>query len=57
MKVKELKEILENLDDELDVFAFEKEVESWGIKRVEYLNKFSRQFYLSNFKNGGGIVV
>lgn len=51
MKVKELIGILESVDDHLEVFAFDKKVESWGIKNVEQEDNISPQFFLQGFLN------
>lgn len=61
MKVKDLKIILNDTNEDLEVFAFGKEVTTWGIKTLELETEFSQQFFLSDFKSqksrgGGGTI-
>ena len=50
MKVKELKELLSNIPDDLDVYAFGKKVESYGIWNVFTDNGIVTQFKLTGLK-------
>lgn len=50
MKLKQLKEILNTLPDDLDVYAFDKKVESYSVWNIEMVNNVQKQFRLSNFE-------
>ena len=50
MKVKDLKARLENIDDNIDDYAFGEKVESYGIYNVSTDNGIQKQFKLSNFE-------
>ncbi len=50
MKVKDLKKIISNLPDDLEVYAFDKKVESYGVWNIDMVNNIQKQFRLSNFE-------
>ena len=50
MRVKDLKEIISNLPDDLEVYAFDKKVESYGVWNIDMVNNIQKQFRLSNFE-------
>ena len=51
MKVKDLKKIISNLPDDLEVYAFDKKIESYGVWNIDMVNNIQKQFRLSNFEN------
>ena len=50
MKVKDLKKIISNLPDDLEVYAFDKKIESYGVWNIDMVNNIQKQFRLSNFE-------
>lgn len=50
MKVKDLKKIISNLPADLEVYAFDKKVESYGVWNIDMVNNIQKQFRLSNFE-------
>ena len=50
MKVKDLKKIINNLPDDLEVYAFDKKIESYGVWNIDMVNNIQKQFRLSNFE-------
>ena len=51
MKVKELKEILINIPDELDIYAFNKKVDTYGIFNIKTSNGLVSIFKLKKYSN------
>ena len=56
MKVKDLKEILSNIDDNIEVYAFDKKVESYGTWNVLINGAVVTQFKLNSFKRRGNLL-
>ena len=56
MKVKDLKEILGNVDDNLEIYAFDKKVDSYGIWNVATDNGIITQFKLTSFKKRSNLL-
>jgi hypothetical protein len=50
MKVQQLKELLTNIPDDLEVYAFNKRIESYGIWNVEGSDGITTEFRLTSFK-------
>lgn len=49
MTVRDLKEILNQVDENIEVFILDKKAETWGIKNLGLGAYFTTRFYLSNF--------
>ena len=50
MKIKDLKKIINDIPDDLEVYAFDKKVESYGVWNIDMVNNIQKQFRLSNFE-------